>query len=355
LFTDALPTMIGRHVGMRDLSTGRLAAPCRGGRFMLSFWLWGGFVLFILTMLAIDLGVLNRHPHVIRTKEALVWTCVCIVLALLFNVAVYFIYENHWLGPPAEGVEHIRGKDAALDFFTGWLIEQSLSLDNIFVIALIFQYFRVPLVYQHRTLFWGILGALVMRGAMIGAGAALIKRFDWIVYVFGGLLLLTAVKMLRSQHENVEPDRNPLVRLARKLYPVTRDFHEQKFFVRIDGRRAVTPLFLVLLVIESTDLLFAVDSIPAIFAITKEPFIVFTSNVFAILNLRSLYFVLASAIDKFKYLKPCLVFVLAYVGVKMMLSHHYPIPTPVSLAIILGTLFVGIVASVMSERRAART
>jgi tellurite resistance protein TerC len=321
---------------------------------MLTFGLWAGFILFILIMLAIDLGVLNREAHVIKAREALVWTGFCVFLALVFNVVLYFIYERHWLGPPAEGVAHVTGRQAALDFFTGWLIEQSLSLDNIFVIALIFQYFHVPLKFQHRTLFWGIIGALVMRGAMIGAGAALIERFNWIIYVFGGMLILTAVKMLRSQNEKVEPDKNPLVRLARRLYPVTTDFHEQKFFVRMDGRRAVTPLFLVLLVIESTDLLFAIDSIPAIFAITREPFIVFTSNVFAILNLRSLYFVLASAIDKFRYLKPSLVFVLAYVGVKMILSHHYPIPTPVSLGVIVGILAVGVIASVMSTSRRRR-
>jgi tellurite resistance protein TerC len=189
---------------------------------------------------------------------------------------------------------------------------------------------------------------------MIMAGTALIQRFEWIIYVFGALLILTAVKMLRARDEKIEPDKNPLVRLARRLYPVTSEFHAQKFFVRIDDRRAITPLFLVLLVIESTDLLFAVDSIPAIFAVTRDPFIVFTSNVFAILNLRSLYFVLASAIDRFKYLKPSLVFVLAYVGVKMILSHHYPIPTPVSLAIIVGILTVGVLASIMSTKRAQR-
>ncbi len=312
---------------------------------MLTVALWAGFVLFVLIMLAIDLGVLNREAHVIKTREAFIWSGFCVLLALAFNVAIYFIYENHWLGG------HLHGKQAAMEFFTGWLIEQSLSLDNIFVIAMIFGYFHVPQKYQHRTLFWGIIGALVMRGAMIGAGSALIQRFDWIIYVFGAMLILTAVKMLRSGEEKVEPDRNPLVKIARKLYPVTSDFHEQKFFVKVDGKQAVTPMFLVLLVIESTDLLFAVDSIPAIFAITKEPFIVFTSNVFAILNLRSMYFVLASAIEKFKYLKPSLVFVLAYVGVKMLLAHHYPIPTPVSMGMIIGILSIGIIASMISTKR----
>jgi len=321
---------------------------------MTTFWLWGGFITFILVMLALDLGVLNRKAHVVRTREALVWTGFCVLLALAFNVVIYFIYERRWLGMPPAEMPQATGKSAALDFLTGWIIEQSLSLDNIFVIALIFEYFQVPLIYQHRTLFWGIIGALVMRGAMIMAGTALIQRFEWIIYVFGALLILTAVKMLRARDEKIEPDKNPLVRLARRLYPVTSEFHAQKFFVRIDDRRAITPLFLVLLVIESTDLLFAVDSIPAIFAVTRDPFIVFTSNVFAILNLRSLYFVLASAIDRFKYLKPSLVFVLAYVGVKMILSHHYPIPTPVSLAVIVGILTVGVLASIMSTQRARR-
>lgn len=317
----------------------------------MEFWLWGGFVAFVLLMLALDLGVLNRKAHVVSTREALIWAGFCILLALVFNVFLYFAYDRNWFDIASRGGT-LSGKTAATQFFTGWLIEQSLSLDNIFVIALIFQYFAVPRIHQHRTLFWGIIGALVMRMAMILAGTALIQRFTWTIYVFGVLLLYTAIKMHRSQDEAVEPDRNPLVKLARKLYPVTSEFHGEKFFVRLEGRRAITPLFLVLLVIESTDLLFAVDSIPAIFAITRDPFIVFTSNVFAILNLRSLYFVLASMLEKFKYLKPSLVFVLAYVGVKMLLSHHYPIPTEASLSVIIGILAVGIIASIISSSRA---
>src|ERR1043166_31222 len=223
---------------------------------MLTFALWGGFVLFVLLMLAIDLGLLNKEGEVISAKRATIWTGICILTALLFNVAVYFIYEHHWLG--GEAPARLRRTDAAKFFFTGWLIEQSLSLDNIFVIALIFEYFRVPKAYQHRTLFWGILGALIMRGAMIGAGAALLRRFVWITYVFGVLLILTAIKMLRSQDEKIDPDRNILVRLVRRVYPVTSDFHRERFFVKVDGKKAITPLLLVLLVIESTDLLFAV-------------------------------------------------------------------------------------------------
>jgi TerC family integral membrane protein len=312
-------------------------------------WLWIGFIVFVLVMLALDLGVLQRKAHVIRTREALAWTSLCIVLALLFNVLVYFMYRHHWLGIGTGEGARLTGKDAAIQFFTGWVIEYSLSLDNIFVIAVIFGYFGVPPKYQHRVLFWGILGALVLRGLMIWAGAALIQRFDWMIYIFGGLLILTAIKMLLTQTDEVEPEKNPLVRIARRLYPVTSDFQEQKFFTHVDGKKAITPMFLVLLVVESTDVLFAVDSIPAIFAITKDPFLVFTSNVFAILGLRSLYFALAGMMGHFRYLKASLVFVLAFVGVKMILSHHYPIDPIVSLAIIVSILGVGIVASLFGK------
>jgi tellurite resistance protein TerC len=314
-------------------------------------WLWVGFILFILGMLAIDLGVLNREAHRISAAEALAWSALCVALALAFNVAVYYIYDRHWCGIGATIGQQLSGKDAAIQFLTGYLIEQSLSLDNIFVFAVIFAYFRVPDVYQHRVLFWGIMGALIMRGIMIAAGAALIHRFDWIIYVFGGLLILTAVKMLLAGDQDIEPDRNPLVRLARKLYPVTPTYEGEHFFSRINGRRAITPLFLVLLVVESTDVLFAVDSIPAIFAVTTDSFLVFTSNVFAILNLRSLYFALASIMHKFRYLKVSLVFVLAFVGVKMLLSHHYPIDTLVSLSVVAGILAVGIVGSMFPGHR----
>jgi tellurite resistance protein TerC len=273
------------------------------------------------------------------------------VLALVFNAAVYYMYEHHWLGIGLEVGHELTGKQAALQFFTGYVIEKSLSLDNIFVIALIFAYFNVPAVYQHRVLFWGILGALIMRGLMIAAGAALIQRFDWIVYVFGAFLLATAVKMLIVRHENLAPDKNPAVRLARFFYPVSAHFERQRFFTRIGDRRAITPLFLVLLVVESSDVLFAVDSIPAIFAITRDPFLVFTSNVFAILGLRSLYFALAGIMERFRYLRISLVFVLAFVGVKMLLAHHYPIPTWVSLSVICAILLIGIVASLIGSRR----
>lgn len=313
--------------------------------------LWIGFVAAILVMLAVDLGVFHRRSHVIRTAEAAIWTAVWVILALLFNVAVFFLYENHILGIGLAFGHELSGAQAALQFFTGYVIEKSLSLDNIFVIAVIFAYFGVPPRFQHRVLYYGILGALLMRGVMIAAGAALIHHFAWVTYVFGVMLILTAIKMLVARPEHVDPDRNPLVRLARRLYPVSATFEGERFFTRAGPRRAITPLFLVLLVVESTDLLFAVDSIPAIFAVTRDPFLVFTSNVFAILGLRSLYFVLASVIDRFRYLKLSLVFILAYVGVKMLLAHHCPVPTLPSLAIISGILALGVLASALAAQR----
>lgn len=313
--------------------------------------LWIAFIVFVLMMLAIDLGVFNRTPHVVGAREALTWTAVWIALSLAFNVGVYFMYEHHWLGIGTDIGHPLGGTDAALQFFTGYVIEKSLSLDNVFVIALIFAYFRVPAIYQHRVLFWGVLGALVMRGVMIAAGAALIHRFDWVVYVFGVLLILTAVKMLLIQDDKLDPERNPLVKLARRLYPISADFEGPRFFTTINGKRGITPLFLVLLVVESTDVLFAVDSIPAIFAITRDPFIVFTSNVFAILGLRSLYFALASVMEKFRYVKTSLVFVLAFVGVKMLIHKVFDIPTFFSLAVVLGTLLVGVLASIVAASR----
>jgi len=314
-------------------------------------WLWGGFLLLIVAFLAFDLGVFHRTPHAITVRDALGWTAVWIALALAFNVVVYFMYEHHWMGIGSTIGHELSGRQAALQFLTGYVVEKSLSLDNIFVIALIFGYFHVPLPFQHRVLFWGILGALVLRGAMILAGAALLDRFDWMVYVFGGFLIVTAVKLLVSRHENLEPERNPLIRLARRVFPVTDRIEGPGFFVHQGGRRAATPLFLVLLLVESTDVVFAVDSIPAIFAITRDPFLVFTSNVFAILGLRSLYFALAGLLHRFRYLKSGLVFVLAFVGVKMLLSHHHPIPTPVSLAVIGGILGVGLIASLVASHR----
>ena len=312
-------------------------------------FLWAGFIVLIFILLALDLGILNRKDHVIGTREALAWTALWITLAMFFNIAIYYIYKHHWLGI-GMGVEYQgteAGKKAAIDFFTGYLLEKSLSLDNIFVIALIFSYFRVPLKYQHRVLFWGILGALIMRGAMIGAGSALILSFSWTVYLFGGFLIITAARMAVSKDEAPNLEDNRLVMLATRLYPVTKELHGHSFFVEQEGRRAITPLLLVLLLVESSDVAFAVDSIPAIFGVTHDPFLVFTSNIFAILGLRSLYFVVAGLLDKFHYLKVSLVFILGFVGVKMILTHHVHIPSWISLLIICGVLVIGTLASVI--------
>lgn len=308
---------------------------------------WTVFLVLILCLLALDLGVFNRKAHVVHPKEALAWTAFWVALALAFNGFVYALYENGGWGLAPSLDFSAGGREAALEYFAAYLLEKSLSLDNIFVIAMIFTYFKIPAIYQHRVLFWGIIGALVMRGVMIALGAALIHRFSWITYVFGAILLLTAVKMLLQRHDNVDPEHNWLIRLARRFMPATTDMAGGRFFTSVDGITHVTPLFLVLLMVETTDLLFAVDSIPAVFAVTHDPFIVFTSNVFAILGLRSLYFALAGLMDKFRYLKISLVFILAYVAVKMLLVHHYPIPIPVTLAVIGGILAVGIAASVL--------
>ena len=314
-------------------------------------WLWFGFILLILILLALDLGVFHRRAHVIKSKEAFLWTAFWIILALAFNGFIYYIYQNHWFDIGKAIGHELSGTQAALKFFTGYLLEKSLSLDNIFVIAMIFTYFRVPPIYQHRVLFWGILGAIVLRGVMIVLGVALIERFSWMIYVFGVFLLFTAVKLLISRHDTIEPGKNPLVKLVQKIFPVSESYQQDHFFTKIKDQRAITPLFLVLLVVESSDVLFAVDSIPAIFAVTTDPFIVFTSNIFAILGLRSLYFALAAIIEKFRYLKMSLVYILAYIGVKMILSHHYTIPTIISLAIIVGILMVGVIASIYAGKR----
>jgi tellurite resistance protein TerC len=308
--------------------------------------LWASFIALILALLALDLGVFHRKDHAPTLAEALAWSGFWISLALAFTGAVYFLYENNWIGVGLAFPEDVSGADASLAYITGYILEKSLSLDNIFIIALIFSHFRIPLALQHRVLFWGVLGALVMRGVMIGAGAALIQRFTWMTYVFGGLLLFTAARMLVVHHDSMEPDKSPVVQLARRFFPVTEGLRDGHFTVVEGGRRMITPLLLVLLMVESTDLLFAVDSVPAIFAITSDPFLIYTSNVFAILGLRSLYFALAPLLSRFRFLKSSLVFVLAFVGVKMLLAHSEPIPVPVSLSVILGILGVGVVASV---------
>ncbi len=296
-----------------------------------TIWLWVGFNLFVLALLGLDLGVFHRNSHAVSLKEAGIWSIVWITLALTFNAGLYF-----FMGP-----------ESALQFFTGYLIEKSLSVDNIFIFVLLFTYFSVPAAYQHRVLFWGIIGALLMRGTLIALGAALLEQFHWILYLFGAFLIFTGIRMGLHKETEVHPEQNPLLRLVRGMVPVTKDYEHDRFFLRRAGQVMVTPLFLVLLVIETTDLVFAVDSIPAIFAVTQDPFIVYTSNVFAILGLRSLYFVFAHVVDKFYYLKLGLAVILSYVGVKMVLADIYAIPTFLSLTIIVVVLAIAIVASVI--------
>jgi tellurite resistance protein TerC len=318
-------------------------------------WLNLGFVLLIVTFLALDLGVFHRTAHVVSMREALRWTTVWVSFALLFTVAVYFIYEHQWLGVGRDvrqlggAIRDVAGREAAQLFLTGYVIEYSLSMDNVFVIAMIFAYFGTPAIYQHRVLFWGILGALAMRGVMIAVGAALIATFSWIIYVFGGFLFLTAIRMAFAKHEAADIEKNVMVRAVRRILPISPRYEGQRFFTRLaDGRLAATPLLLALVVVEFTDLIFAVDSVPAIFAITADPFLVFTSNVFAILGLRSLYFLLANLIDRFRYLKPALIGVLLFVGVKMLLVHtSWKIPSGAALLIVLGMLLAGVLASLL--------
>lgn len=319
----------------------------------MQFWLWFGFIVFLLTMLALDLGVLNRKAHVISAREAIAWTSLCATLALLFSIFIYFAYDRNWFGiGQTLGVEQAGGQ-AALQYLTGYIVELSLSLDNIFVIALIFSYLKTPPQYQHRVLFWGILGALAMRGVFIGVGAWLMANLQWMNYVFGAILLFTAARLMLAGESHVEPMNNPLVKAARLFHPVTDQYHGSRLFTRIAGKSAMTPLMVALLAVESADLAFAVDSIPAIFAITRDPFLVFTSNAFAILGLRSLYFALAAFLDSFRYLKVSLVFILAYIGVKMTLVQHFHIPVLISLGFILGALTAGVLASMIVSRREA--
>ena len=320
----------------------------------MEIWIWLGFIALILVFLAFDLGVFHKNPHAVTFRESLLWTTIWIFTALLFNVFLYFAYQHHWLGIGDTIGTKMLGKEAALNFFTGYVIEKSLSVDNIFVIAMIFSYFNIPKKYQHRILYWGIIGALVFRGVKIAAGTALINNFVWVTYVFGALLIYSAIKLFTGEEEGVEPQKNPVIKLIRKFYPVSNSIVDGRFFTRIDGVRAVTPLFVVLMVIETSDVMFAIDSIPAIFAVTTDPFLVFTSNVFAILGLRSLYFVLASVMDNFGYLKLSLVFVLGFVGVKMLLIHYIKIPIGLSLGVIIGTLAIGIIASIIANKRDER-
>ncbi|WP_298818152.1 TerC family protein [Chloroflexus sp.] len=317
-----------------------------------TIWVWVIFNLFVLALLAIDLGVFHREAHEVSLREAAIWSVVWISLALVFNIGLYFFWDQ--IMPDST----LSAADAGLAFLTGYLIEKALSVDNIFVFVLIFSYFAVPAKYQHRVLFWGILGALMMRGTMIAAGAALIKQFHWIIWIFGAFLIFTGIRMAMAQDEQVEPEKNPVVRLFRRFMPISDRYDGQKFLTRQNGVLMATPLLLVLVMVETTDLIFAVDSIPAIFAVTQDPFIVYTSNVFAILGLRALYFVLAGVVHLFHYLKLGLSVVLAFVGVKMLLPDlsaalvgvSWKIPTGVSLGVVATIITIAIVASLVRAR-----
>ena len=311
--------------------------------------IWIGFIALIVLFLALDLGVFNREPHVISTREALGWTGLWVSTSLLFSIFIYYGYEYNLLGLGQEIGNPLSGNEAVMKYLTGYIIEQSLSVDNIFVIVMVFAYFRVPQLFQHRILFWGILGAIFFRGVMIGVGTWLINHISWITYFFGALLFYSAFRMWRSGDEQVEIENNPVVKFAKRFFPVYDKIESDKFFIVREGVKMATPLFIALIVVETTDVFFALDSIPAIFAITSDPFIVFSSNIFAILGLRSLYFVLASIIGRFKYLQLSLVFILGFVGVKMILLHIVHLPEWVSLTVIGSILAIGVIASLLSD------
>lgn len=300
-----------------------------------SLWFWSGFSLFVLGMLALDLGVFHRKSRAVGMKEALSWSGVWIALALLFNAGVWY-----W-----------RGSDKGLEFLTGYFVELSLSVDNLFVFLLIFAYFKVPSQYQHKVLFWGILGALVMRAVFIAAGITLLQKFHWVIYFFGAVLVISGLKMAFEKDKEVHPEKNPVIKLFRRFMPVTAEYHADLFFVKQKKVWVATPLFIVLLMLETTDLVFAVDSVPAVLAITTDPFVVYTSNVFAVLGLRSIFFALAGVMKRFHYLHYGLAAVLVFVGTKMLLADFYKIPTLTSLLAIVGLLVVAVVASLLIPTR----
>lgn len=299
------------------------------------FWAWTIFNVFVVAMLILDQVVFHRRAHAITMKEAIGWSAFWVSLAILFNIGIYF-----WQGPKS-----------ALEFLTGYLIEESLSIDNLFIFMMIFSYFKVPLLYQHKVLFWGIIGAQVMRAIFILVGVAVIHKFHWVIYIFGVFLIYTGIKMAFHREGEVEPQKNPAFRLAQRFLPITDRYDEGKFFTKINGRNTATPLFAVLLVIEMTDLMFALDSIPAVLAITLDPFIVYTSNVFAILGLRSMYFVLARFLQLFHYLHHGLSVILIFVGLKMLLADIYKIPIGVALGVVVATLALSVMASLIWPRK----
>ena len=304
----------------------------------INIWFWVIFNAFVLLMLALDLGVFHKKLHVVSVEEALIWSGVWIFLALCFNGFIYYMF----------------GEIKALEFFTGYVIEKALSVDNIFVFVLIFTYFQIPSIYQHKVLFWGIIGALIMRVIFIFAGVALLEKFHWTIYVFGGILIFTGIKMLLEKDKKIEPDKNPLIKFFKKIMPTTNELHGDKFFIKQNNKNYATPLFIVLIMIEITDLIFAVDSIPAILAVTQDHFIVYTSNVFAILGLRSLYFALAHIIDRFKYLAVGLAIILVFVGLKMVSIDFYKIPIHFSLLIIISILIISVLFSLIKTKKSVK-
>lgn len=304
-------------------------------------WVWIIFIAFILVFLALDLGVFNKENHVIKTKEASIWTAIWVTVALSFSGVIYWLFSSGLVDNPTG----LSPSNAVLKYVTGYLIELSLSVDNIFVIAVIFSSFKIPPIYQHRVLFWGILGAIVFRALMILFGVALITRFEWIIYVFGVFLLYTAFKMLKGEDEEFDPKKSFVFRQLKKIYPITGTIQGDEFFVKRMGIKAATPLFVALIVIELTDILFALDSIPAILAITANPFLVFSSNILAIMGLRSMYFLISRMLEKFRFINYSLVVILAFVGLKMLLSHQLHLPEWVSLTVITVALVGGIIAS----------
>ena len=327
----------GAHVGMFPGLDGRTVVE--------SLWLWVGFLVFVITMLAIDLGIFHREAHAVSVREAATWTAVWVTLALLFCLLIFFFWDS-----VAPASAYTNG-EASTVFLTAYIIEQALSVDNMFVFVMLFTYFAVPAAYQHRVLFWGVIGAQIMRGLLIVAGAALISRFAWILYIFGAFLIFTGYKMAFMDGGEVKPEKNPVLRWVRRFVPVTDYYEGQSFFVRHQGILMATPLLLVLVVVETTDLVFALDSIPAIFAVTQDPFLVFTSNIFAILGLRSLYFLLAGVMDKFHFLKLGLAVVLTFVGVKMVSHDFLHISTALSLAVVAGVIALSIGASLIFPPR----
>lgn len=308
---------------------------------------WIVFIAFVLIFLALDLGVFHKNDHVIKSKEAGIWTAIWVTVALSFSGVIYWLFNAGLIENPTG----LTPNNAVLKYITGYLIELSLSIDNVFVIAVIFSSFKIPALYQHRVLFWGILGAIVFRALMIFFGVALITKFEWIIYIFGIFLLYTAYNMLKGEDDNFDPKNSFIFKQIKKVYPVTSTMHGHDFFIRRMGVKAATPLFVALIVIELTDILFALDSIPAILAITADPFIVFTSNILAILGLRSMYFLVSRMLEKFRYINYSLVVILAFVGLKMLFSHYLELPEWVSLAVIAIALLLGILASLFIKEK----